>query len=93
MTFPKTLTVTVTAEHIKHGTQGDCGVCPVALAIREHFPKHSLNVFWERAFINAGPFEFIIYNFPSEVKRFIEEFDTYRHGEPFTFEAMLEESL
>lgn len=82
--------VEVTPYHIEHGKKSKCVECPVALAIRETYPKYLVSV---------GPYECQVghfkYDLPQNVRAFICAFDlgcsvkplkfTLEDGRPTTF--------
>jgi hypothetical protein len=82
--------ITVTADHIAEGVPGECGECPIALAIAEAFPSAAevavyashVNI-WKTA--GRGR-DFFTSELPEVAVAFIEHFDRIRDGEPFTFD-------
>ena len=75
-------TINITAEHIAKGFARDSGRCPVALAIRDAFPKAG-NIAVTGLYIHMGLRE---HELPAEVQHFTWDFDAGRPVEPFTFE-------
>ena len=82
--------VSVTADHIAEGVPGECGECPIALAIAEAIPAavevavytEHVNI-WEPA--GCGR-DFFTSELPEVAVAFIERFDRIHDGEPFTFD-------
>jgi len=73
--------IAVTAEHIDQGKLGDPSKCPVALALREHFPDATISVLCDDMWIGEWTG-----TTPSEVAAFIDAFDHSLFVEPFEFE-------
>jgi len=88
------MTIQVTQEHINRGIRGDCGSCPIALAIQEALPKLGINVQVLHVLIQGE-----IVPLPSRARWFIADFDTNPRDEdadikwlePFDFELDYEE--
>jgi len=79
-------TVSVTAGHLSLGIPGDCGKCPVALAIEDAFP-HAIGVSVGDRYISMcseGAPELLI--IPESVRALIADIDTGTPVDPFTFE-------
>lgn len=79
--------VSVTARRIAKGVPGDCGWCPVALAMAVAFPGLT--------YLSVGLTDIIVQfieggkvslSTPREVHEFIRAFDLGQPVEPFTFE-------
>lgn len=90
--------VSVTAERIRHGRRYYCDVCPVALAIKPHFPPELL--------IIADGFEVRVMQMqrgvaipvqtaplPEAARAFVRAFDKGQPVEPFEFELDLHPEL
>lgn len=78
--------VRVTQEHIREGKRGECGECPVALALVEAFETHDVSVFdenWDWYLEVAGK----TIKAPDEVVSFARAFDNKYPVEPFEFEV------
>ena len=78
--------VSVTAGHLSLGIPGDCGNCPVALAIEDAFP-HAIGVSVGDQYISMcseGAPELLI--IPESVRALIADIDTGTPVDPFTFE-------
>lgn len=58
--FPDELEIDVTRDHIDRGYRGNCGRCPVALALAERYPDYVINV---------GPWDVVLYNTKLQVSR------------------------
>jgi hypothetical protein len=82
------LTINVTERHIKEGTRGDCGYCPVALAVGEVIdsPQTEISVGHERVIIFDTHQRAIL---PPEARQFISLFDKRYYVKPFSFEVDL----
>lgn len=67
----------ITQEDIDKGKQGDCGLCPIALAIRRKLPKSNPLVLSNRVFITDEHSKNKQYYFrmSSNAQEFICEFD------------------
>lgn len=74
--------VRITKPHVSNGIRGDTSRCPVALALRDAFPKAIvIDVFILYARIDGKE-----YNFPMDVALKIFEYDKTGALEPFEFE-------
>lgn len=80
-TWPKRLTITVTAEDVAHGKRGDCETCPVALALTRRLGRSVyVSVAPTRATIRTEGLPATHYWHPSPLVAAINEFDW--DGEP-----------
>jgi len=78
--------VSVTADHLTLGIPGDCGNCPVALAVEDAFPR-AVGVSVGDLYISMrheGRDELLI--IPEDARALIADIDAERPVEPFTFE-------
>lgn len=73
--------ISVTAADIAQGKVGDCGECPVALAMGRAFPGR--RILADSYGLNVDDRQFPT---PPMVDRFMQDFDRRRLVEPFTFE-------
>lgn len=87
MTYPSTITIDVTTTDIKRGMRQSLAKCPVARAVRRHFPKRLI-------FVTADVIEVVVrdkfsnkpvmcYMVPSRVTAFIKRFDAKQSVKPF----------
>lgn len=78
--------ITVTQEHINNGSRFNTNKCPIALAVREQFPKAhrivvgSKDIYVERWFLRH-------YKLPEVATVFIYNFDNIIPVQPIEFEA------
>jgi hypothetical protein len=83
-------TINVTAGHIAEGVPGECGECPIALAIAEAVPGAAeVAVYASHVSIwkpRGRGRERERARLPEVAVAFIEHFDRIHDGEPFTFE-------
>jgi hypothetical protein len=81
-------TVSVTAEHIARGEPGDCGWCPIALAVADALPGLAyLSIRLQDIDLRPRPDEdLIVIGMPDEAVDFILDFDAGKPVKPFTFE-------
>lgn len=83
------MVINVTKKHIKDGTVKSCNSCPVALAIKEQFPKmgvlvtrHQISIFK----IASTDYQIKLFKSPRSVQRFISSFDKGNSKlKPFSF--------
>ena len=80
----------VTQEHINQGLPEDCGVCPVALAVKEALP------YITRCFVDGNTIELQrtdVQSIPTPLiaRRFILDFDNKIVGLPFNFDIEVKE--
>lgn len=73
-------TVIVEVRHIRCGTPGEAGGCPIALKLREVFPDEEVRVFGEVAMVGGAA-----YQLPLKCAEFSARFDNGRAVSPFTF--------
>lgn len=88
-----TTTVTVTAGHIAAGIAGDCGACPVALAIHDALgarPYITVMVFAAEAVARQCD-RYVEASLPQAARDFIGRFDSTQPVEPFTFDLTWQE--
>lgn len=74
----RTVSVPVSAEHIRIGQQMDCFTCPIALAVQDVFPGYEPSVDFEVALYEKDDYSFTSFfqaSLPSEAKDFIRAFD------------------
>lgn len=74
----RTVSVPVSAEHIRIGRKMDCFHCPVALAMQEVFPGYEPSVDFEVTLYEKDDDTFTIFfqaNLPREAEDFITAFD------------------
>lgn len=85
----KTLTIQVTAEHIKEGQRANCTKCPIALALLEAVkPARWVSVGPLLLFaLPQEPWYYRAAEFPTYVQEFISDFDAGLPVEPIMFEA------
>ena len=80
--------VTVTAEHIRHGVPGECGNCPIALALAEAINNPAwfahIQVFIVKAVVLSDDGTWSV-TLPEQAQAFIASFDTAHEVEPFEF--------
>lgn len=86
----KTITVEVTQDDIANGKQGECGFCPIALALNRHAPaNHHFTVGSNTATLcredrnDSIPLETA--SLPLVASRFVYDFDHTSTVRPFTF--------
>jgi hypothetical protein len=80
--------LSVTREHIKKGKAGDCGKCPVALALLDGLPNATKVSVDEDSIIVVeakGNGRTVSYHVPRSVERFINNFDDEEPVKPFAF--------
>lgn len=82
-------TVEVTAEDITNGEQQSCTACPVALALKRHFPNSTPIVDVDDFSLHQNGEATIWHLLPDEVESRIIAFDAHGTMEPFTFEVTL----
>ena len=82
------LSPSTSRQHIAEGNPGDCGWCPVALAIADALPGLAfLAVRYLDIDVRARPEEDVaVIVMPDEVVRFIRAFDVGDPVQPFSFE-------
>lgn len=87
----KTITVDVTQDDIANGKQGECGFCPIALALNRHAPaNHHFTVGSSTATLlredrsDSIPLETVL--LPRVAEAFVRSFDHRYTVEPFTFD-------
>lgn len=80
----KTVKIDITWGDINQGRKKNCERCPVALAILRAL-KIEKHVFVGGTNVTIPSLGFNSFAFPEEVTRFIENFDSWRHVEPFSF--------
>ena len=73
--------IKVTADHIVHGTPGECTSCPIALAIREQYGYDNVGVTDTLAEVEG---DYIL--LPAEAQRFVYRFDQGLSVDPFEFD-------
>lgn len=90
--YPDRLTIRVLSDEIADGQKGDCGTCPLALAVRRDYPEllrsdkepefEILEVYGDRLLVGD-----VCYQLPAYASYFIGHFDRGLHVEPATFIA------
>lgn len=79
-------TISVKAKHIAKGRRGDCGHCPVALAILDAIPGiDGVAVGSDEISISRGDL-WIPFLAPREVAEFVAAFDSRDPVSPFAFD-------
>lgn len=89
-------TIHVTEERISKGISGDCGKCPIALAIHDETTWKKADVTYGCVFKDSTDSwnDYGGVELPELARDFIADFDHGRVRNPFTFELELpEESL
>jgi hypothetical protein len=86
-----TVEVDVTHNDIEQGVKGDCHHCPIALALRRHFPSApSLYVLYMASYIKPSETEnFLVGKLPDKAERFVKDYDAGKSRRPFRFELSL----
>lgn len=79
----KTLTVSVTAEHIKNGVAGSCMRCPIALSMNSE-RRTIYRVHKDRVCFYSNDKQNIL-TLPKEAAEFVNSFDELLPVSPFTF--------
>lgn len=79
--------IMVTQQHIDDGVPSKPQNCPVANALKEHFPGCTVKVIHSICFISNQ-----LYHLPSEVPEKIYQFDQTKEMTPFEFELCLSKS-
>jgi len=76
------MVINITEEHIAKGVRGDCGRCPVALAMKAAFGP--------AVRIRVSVFDYEVHSItrelPEKARRFIHNFDQGTEVQPFSFE-------
>lgn len=75
--------IIVTANDIKRGVRGKGDTCPIAFAMRKHWPQA---VVFNREFYR-DPLELDFRPLPLTAITFIDDFDRGREVKPFAFEV------
>ena len=74
--------IEVTQDDIDEGVQGSMSLCPIARALKRHFPEgSSIRVGGGRAFVDG-----VVYQLPHEARIFVKLFDIGWTSSPFAFE-------
>ncbi len=79
--------IKLTQSHIDAGVKGDCGSCPVALAVMEATGAKEAGVAGGSMWIEGYR---LITSTPAAIRDFIDAFDAGRPVEPFEFDIELE---
>ena len=84
------LKIRVTEQDIENGQKGSCRKCPVALALRKHYPDndllvgaHDVDIYLDGVAFSSN--NLVTYKFPSEVTQFIGDFDDGKPVSPIEF--------
>ncbi len=83
--------VRVTREHIMAGAPGECGACPVAIALGDAFPDYHFDVYMRSAGVYLTGEHWTSHTatatlvLPEVVPKFINRFDSRRPCKPFSF--------
>lgn len=86
----KTITVTVTEDHIRRGVPQEPEFCPVALALETIFPASThISVDEEAVDLTHEDLRFQSVELPRSATRFIRAFDSGKPVEPFSFRVEL----
>lgn len=89
MNFPHSFNLDVTIADIIQGEKGNCGKCPIALAMRRKFPNYEANVTSQRIKVFErcvhGAVLVATYFLPAEAVRFVGNFDSGSKVIPQTF--------
>jgi hypothetical protein len=96
LSAPAELVIEVTADDIANGTLGDECRCPIALAVARQLgieaPEGYLAIMDSQIKIGSDPGDWHwgdLYRLPSVAEGFIDDFDSGREVQPFTFTARL----
>lgn len=84
-----TITVEVTEEDIAEAQRRDCRKCPIALAVKRHFPDDDVLVMstavWVQPYGKVSIRRLAV-SLPPAATHFIKKFDTRKPVEPLTFQ-------
>lgn len=87
----KTYTINVTARDLKRGVKGSCGLCPIALAVKRHFPGLLVSTgFLLVKISNASMQEQRRAIMPELASQFVYDFDSFSSVKPFSFKLTFE---
>lgn len=77
--------INVLKRDIQRGVVGECGQCPIALAIKRATHRRTMVYDMEVETFRADSYRPTTYPLPAEAKKFIARFDDKKLVKPFSF--------